>query len=689
MLDDARSPLANAAAHDRQLAFPSYSRRAVTTTLFSASMQLRAAILAGALLLGAFIGSTLLHQPWGDTLAWISLAIGMLYGGKAALDALRARTFDIDVLMVVGAGLAAYIGHAEEGALLLFLFVLSGALEELAHARTQREITALSKLLPSDALVQRGGEWVHADATSLVVGDRVKIRAGERVPADARVVLGETSFDQSAITGESMPRHVVPGDELFAGTINADDVVEAVVLRPTRESSVQKILDMVIHAREGRQEVQRTIDRLSQPYSLGVMALSILVFLVWWLLLGVPAVGTETEPGALYTAITLLIVGSPCALIISTPTATLSGIARAARGGVLFKSGDCLERLARTGAMCLDKTGTLTFGRPMLEQVVPVDHATHGNHADDLLAVAAALEADSTHPIAVAIREGALARNTAPAHVSDIGHTVAKGLEGTWNGHAVRLGSFRFVEPLIPAARREAAKTQLGDLHAIGKIAVIVAAMPHDRPDGARCAIIVMADALRPGTDQLVDDLHAIGVKPVVMLTGDNGRTAARVAADVGLDAFHGDLLPADKLALADTIKKSIADRPTDARGVAVVGDGVNDAPALAAADVSLAIGTIGTAAAMENADVVLLTESISPIPWAIRLARATRSTIRVNIAIALSAIVAMAVLTLVGSRSGMHVPLSLGVLAHEGGTLVVVANSLLLLRYKPPQRRH
>jgi len=675
----------NAAAHGRQLAFPSYSRHAVTTTLFSASMQLRAAILAGALLLGAFIGSTLLRQPWGDVLAWASLAIGMLYGGKAAWQALRARTFDIDVLMVVGAGLAAYIGHAEEGALLLFLFVLSGALEDLAHARTQREITALSKLLPSDALVQRDGAWVHADATSLVVGDRVKIRAGERVPADARVVLGETSFDQSAITGESMPRHVAPGDELFAGTINADDVVEALVLRPAKESSVQKILDMVIHAREGRQEVQRTIDRLSQPYSLGVMAVSIAVFLVWWLLLGVPAVGTETEPGALYTAITLLIVGSPCALIISTPTATLSGIARAARGGVLFKSGDCLERLARTGAMCLDKTGTLTFGRPILEAVIPLGH----DHADDLLAVAAALEADSTHPIAVAIREGALARGIAPAPVTDIGHTVAKGLEGTWSGHAVRLGSFRFVEPLIPAERRDATRSRLAELQAQGKVAVIVAAMPDGRPAQARAAIIVMADALRPGTDRLVEDLHLINVKPVVMLTGDNSATAARVARDIGLDAFHGDLLPADKLSLADAVRKSIATRAADARGVAVVGDGVNDAPALAAADVSLAIGTIGTAAAMENADVVLLTDSITPIPWAIGLARATRSTIRVNIAIALCAIVAMAMFTLVGSRIGMHVPLSLGVLAHEGGTLVVVANSLLLLRFKPPEHRN
>jgi Cd2+/Zn2+-exporting ATPase len=659
--------------------------------LFSAATQLRAAVVAGILLLAAFITSNLLHLAWGSWFAWASLAIGMLYGGKAAWDALSTFTFDIDVLMAVGAALAAYIGHAEEGALLLFLFVLSGALEELAQARTQREITALSKLLPSDALVLRHGEWQHTDATTLVTNDRIKIRPGERVPADASVALGESSFDQSAITGEALPRHVKPGDELFAGTINTDDVIEAVVLRPARESSVQKILDLVIHAREGRQEVQRTIDRLSQPYSIGVMLASIAVFLVWWLAFKIPAVGTESEPGALYTAITLLIVGSPCALIIATPTATLSGIARAARGGVLFKSGDCLERLARTGAMCLDKTGTLTFGRPKLYEVHPVAWSDGPN----LLGVAAALEADSTHPIAVAIREAAKERSIAPAPVTNIGHTVAKGLEGTWETRLVRLGSYAFAEPLIPECYRARVREILETIQSRGHLAVVIAAGPPASTQGSeavpelgQCAVLIMADALRPGTHTLVDQLHELNIKPVVMLTGDSVRTAQRVAEGLKLDAFHGQLLPADKLTLVESIKKEISHKPADLRGVAVIGDGVNDAPALAAADVSLAIGTIGTAAAMENADIVLLSDSIAPIPWSIRLARATRATIRTNLTISLSAIIIMAILTLAGSLIGHHVPLSLGVLAHEGGTVIVVANSLLLLRFRAPELR-
>ena len=235
--------------------------------LFEPSVQLRAAVLAGLLLGSSFVTVTLLRWPTGSWLAWASLAVGMLYGGKAAWDALSQRTFDIDVLMAVGALLAAYIGHPAEGALLLFLFVLSGALEDLAQERTQREISSLSKLLPSDALVFRDGDWRLADATPLAAGDRIKVRPGERVPTDASVALGESSFDQSAITGEAIPRHVKPGDELFAGTINADDVIEATVLRPAKESSVQKILDLVMHAKEGRQDVQRAIEEAEAAVS--------------------------------------------------------------------------------------------------------------------------------------------------------------------------------------------------------------------------------------------------------------------------------------------------------------------------------------------------------------------------------------------------------------------------------------
>jgi Cd2+/Zn2+-exporting ATPase len=601
------------------------------------------------------------------------------------------------------------LGHPEEGALLLFLFVLAGALEELAMARARREVEALHTLMPTEALVFRNNAWTAAAAESLAPGERVKVRPGERVPADARVEVGESLIDQSAITGESMPRHVRLGDELFAGTINTDDVVEATVLRRVSESSLQKILDLVTRAREQREPVQRTIDRVSQPYAVSVLVISVGVFLVWWLLLSRP------WHDSMYTAITLLIVASPCALVIATPTATLAAIARGARGGVLFKGGQSIDQLANVGSVCMDKTGTLTYGRPRLYQVHPVAWSD----GSELLAIAAGLEADSTHPIASAIREAAKQRGVTHAHVEQINHTTAQGLEGAHEGRPVRLGRYSFAEPLIPICFRNRVQEVLGKIQDRGHIAVVVArggpaagdvalADAGDTAAGGEVAVLIMADTVRPGASTLVRDLHALGISPVRMLTGDNKVTAQRVGDSLGLDIVDADLLPADKLRIVGEMKQDAArtnrrasDAPAEspemgasthaprrhthvlAGGVAVVGDGVNDAPALAASDVAIAIGTIGTAAALESADVVLLSDDLATVPWAIRLARRARWTIKANLTLALSVIVLMGIATLVGSLTGHPVRLAVGVLAHEGGTLLVVANSLLLLAFR------
>jgi len=653
--------------------------------LFTPRSELRAAILAGALLLAGVLVRGWLHHATGTGLIWASLLIGLLYGGRPALGALRDRRFDIDVLMVVGATLAAYIGHPEEGALLLFLFVLSGALEDLAMLRTTREVEALHRLMPTEALVLRDGAWAEAAATTLQAGERVKIRPGERVPADARVIEGESSMDQSTITGEAMPRHVKPGDELFAGTINTDDPLEAEVLRPASESSVQRILDLVTRAQAQREPVQRLIDRLSQPYALGVLTVSTLVALVWWLVLKRPLLGDETQRGALYTAITLLIVASPCALVIATPTATLAAIARAARAGVLFKGGQSIDALSRTGAVCFDKTGTLTFGRPRLYEVHPVAW-TNG---PEMLGIAAALEADSTHPIAAAVREAAAERGVPEQTVTEINHTTAKGIEGKHQGVPVRLGSYRFVEPLIPVCFRNRVKEVLSRIQERGHVAVVIARCasldcqtPEAEAESAgQAAVLIMADAVRPGASTLVRELHALNIRPVRMLTGDNRLTAERIATSLGLDTFDAELLPQDKLDIVTAMKTQARSARTG--GVAVIGDGVNDAPALATADVSIAIGSIGTAAALESADIVLLTDNLGGVPWAVRLARRTRRTITINFAIALGVIVLMGIATLAGSLTGREVPLGVGVLAHEGGTLLVVLNSLLILGFR------
>ncbi|MFY7896325.1 MAG: heavy metal translocating P-type ATPase, partial [Phycisphaerales bacterium] len=339
-------------------------------------------------------------------------------------------------------------------------------------------------------------------------------------------------------------------------------------LRPASESGVQKILRLVTQAQEQRENTQQLIDKISQPYSIGVMVISLAVALVWWLVFNVPLLGNESQPGALYTAITLLIVASPCALIIATPTATLAAIARGARGGVLFKGGQSLSRLANVGAICFDKTGTLTFGRPRLYEVHPVAWSD----GEELLALAAGLEQDSTHPIARAIMEAAKQRGVAPIKLDAIDHVIAKGLEGTHNGMKVRLGRYTFVEEFIPVCFRNRVREVLAKIQGRGHIAVVIARHRMDDPQTGEAAVLIMADAVRPGAMQLVPALHALGVKPLRMLTGDNKATAQRVAESLKLDAFDGDLLPADKLRIVGEMADEAHARK---RGLVMIGDGV------------------------------------------------------------------------------------------------------------------
>lgn len=639
-----------------------------TFSIFNPMPALIAAIVAGVLLGVGYLGDRLTSDPLWLVPIWASLAIGMVYGGRAAWDALANRSVDIDVLMVVGAALAAGIGHPEEGSLLLFLFTLSGALEDLAALRTQREIRALHKLMPQVATVKRGGVWEACDPQSLALNDVILIKPGDRVPADAVVLSGSTTIDQSAMTGESAPRPVSLGDELYSGTINTDDPIEARVTKPAAESSLQRVLNLVLRAGEQRAATQRIIDRISGPYAVGVLLASAAVLLVWWF-----ALGREAKDAA-YTAITFLIVCSPCALIIATPTATLAGIARAARVGVMFKGGDAVERLSRVRAVCFDKTGTLTVGRPRLEEVRPVAWS----EPLQLLGIAAGLETSSTHPIATAVLAAAAEKQIQPTEIDDIGHTTGRGLAGKVGGVEVRLGSYPHAEPIIPQCLRAATREHLNQVRSQGKIAVVVARAQDsgEHPDHAgEAAVLILADTVRPGAKELVTRLHALNVRPVAMLTGDNRITASAVADELGLDRFEAELLPEDKLRIVSSLS-----RAAGGPGVAVVGDGVNDAPALAAADVSLAIGSIGSDAALESADIVLMSDDLSVVPWAVGFSRRITQTVLVNLIFALTIIVVMAIVTLVASARNTPIAMGYGVLAHEGGTLLVVMHSLLLL---------
>ncbi len=633
--------------------------------LFSPKGELWAAITMGACLLVGTLthwladtGSTL-HAA-GEATMWAALAIGLFYGGRAALESVAVeKRFDIDVLMFLGAVLAAYLGAPAEGALLLFLFTLSGALEELAMARTRRAVEALHGLMPTAAQKWDGAGWTSVAPESLATGDRVRILPGENIPADARIAKGATSVNQATLTGESMPRDVMEGDEVYAGTINVGDPVEAVVVRAAAQSSLQKILNLVLLAQQQREPVQRLIDRISQPYAIGVTLASLAVWLIWW-----QALGFEFKD-AVYTAITLLIVASPCALIISTPTATLAGISRGARGGVLFKGGQSIERLARVRAIAFDKTGTLTIGRPRVLQVYPLAWSDESR----LLAVAAALEGHSTHPIAEAVVQHAASRSITPSQADEVRYVQGRGVIAMVDGVEARLGSLAHVEDLVPVCLRKRLSEALASVQGRGHIAVVCA-------HGEQAAVIVLSDATRPGADCLVERLHAQRVRPVVMLTGDNKATAAAVAEELRLDEFHAQLLPADKVAHVERLKR-------EHHVVGVIGDGVNDAPALARADVAIGIGSIGSDAALESADIVLLSDDLSAVPWSIHLARRVRRTVKINLSVALGAIAIMVVATIVGSLTGHALPLWMGVIGHEGGTLLVVGHSLLLLTFR------
>jgi Cd2+/Zn2+-exporting ATPase len=630
--------------------------------------QLPIAIAAGiALVIGfvlhAWVGEALEHpalMTTGMVLIWISLGLGAIPGTAEAWESLRKLRPDIDVLMVVGAGLAAGIGHPEDGALLLFLFTLAHGLEHRAMDRARDAVSRLSKLMPTDAIRRDAdGSWVSVPPESLVKGEVVRIRPGETVPCDAVILDGASSIDQSSLTGESFPRDVRKDDAIYAGTINGQGSLEAEVTAPVTQSSLQRVLQLVLEAQERRLPVQRMIDTFSTPYAVSVFVVAILTCLGFWLL------SEMAFADALYRAITLLIVCSPCALVIATPTATLCGLSRAARAGVLIKGGDALERLAGIQNVALDKTGTLTTGQIEVTHLHPIAASPH----EAVLHVASGVEMHSTHPIARAVLRLAEAHAISPVDVKEIQNVPGSGIQGTYENKPVRIGSYDFCEPLIPVCFRPHTRKMVEQTRHDGGMPVV---LTHDD----HTLVLVLEDQPRPGADRLAKQLHDVGVQRVAMLTGDHPVIAQRLAEQLGIDFVRAQLLPEDKVSEIEHLRAD----PASQGGLAVIGDGVNDAPALAVADVGLAMGAIGADAALETADVVLLHDHLEAVPWSIGLARRVKRIMRMNLAFATGVIVVLAVLTLIGL-----VPMSLGVLGHEGSTLLVVANSLQLLAHRPP----
>ncbi len=649
--------------------------RTLAAKLFSDEWQLPIALATGVSLLVGFSLQQLVDDSlgrWaqgfhdvGHALVWLSLLLGAIHGVKAAIESIAELEPNIDVLMVVGAGLAALIGHPGEGALLLFMFTLAGALEHRALAKAKDAVERLSKLMPNEALKRVNGTWIPIAPEELIAGDVILVRPGETIPTDGVITNGVSTVDQSTLTGESLPRPVDPGDQVYAGTLNENGALEIEVARPMRESSLQRILDLVIEAQGQRQPIQRVIDHFSTPYTLSVFAFAILT-LIYFTFFHERFTGHEmTFTDAAYRAITLLIVASPCALVIATPTATLCGLNRAARGGLLVKGGDALERLAGVKHVVVDKTGTLTTG----QIAVTGFETSDGADIEAMLPIVLAIEERSTHPIATAISKFLHTRGVKPAALDDFEMVSGKGIRAKWKGEEAHIGTVEYVAPRVNENMRGRIEGEVQRVREQGGITAVFAY-------GGEAVVFALADTPRPGAEHFVDDLHASGVESIVMLTGDSRLVAEKVAKELGITEFHAELLPEQKVEWIRKLRESSARHGR----LAVIGDGVNDAPALATADIGLAMGGIGADAALETADVVILHDDLRVAPWSIRLARRIRFVMYQNLIFALLVITTLAVFALIG-----WIPMGVGVIGHEGSTLIVVANSLRILAYAGP----
>jgi len=564
---------------------------------------------------------------------------------------LRHGDLEIHFLMLAVAFGAALVGAWGEGALLLFLFSASGAMEHYAGARTQREIGSLLRGAPRTATVLEADREVEQPVESLLPGVRLRVRAGEQVPVDMRVTSGESACDESNLTGESRPMPKQPGDLALAGTLNVWGVIDGEVLRPAHESALQKIVNLIAQAQHFKAPSQRFSDRFGTQYTYLVLGACVAFFVVGWLLFRWPPFfGTNNHTSAFYRAMTLLVVMSPCALVLSVPSAILSAIASGARRGVLFRGGAAIETLADVRTVALDKTGTLTHGIPALVRI----DAFRGDESA-IVTAAFNLARLSNHPLSRAIEKIAARRGVSTLEFTHADSLPGGGISARHKGLLHALGSRKFVQAAIPDASCEALRAPEHD------VAEVWVAGP------AFYGRILLRDQLRSEARGMLDQLRRAGIR-TVMLTGDRTATAEMIAREAGTDEVQAQLSPAEKVTAVQELKKG-------GGKVAMIGDGVNDAPSLAAADVGVAMGARASDAAMEQAEVVLMNDRLENFVTAYELSRRAKRIIGQNIAIALGTVVVMALLAL-----SHGIPLSLGVVAHEGSTVIVVLNSLRLL---------
>ena len=620
-------------------------------------------LLCGALLAVAWLGSTFFGLP-------VALAVGLYAGAYVAggYDAARhglAAAFrlrlDIDVLMVVAALGAAVLGEWAEGALLLFLFSFGHALEHAALDKARNAIQGLGQLTPKTARIRRDGREIEIGVAGLLRGDVAIVRPGERIPVEGVIRSGESAVDQSPITGESIPVDKRPEDTVFAGSVNGEGVLEVEVTKLAKDTTLARVVKLVQEAQVQKSPTQRFTDRFSRIFVPTVLAAVALVVLV------PPLVGAfaGTTPLAALAlpwqesflrGMTILVAASPCALAISTPSAILSGIGQAARHGVLIKGGVHLENLGEVRTIAFDQTGTLTLGRPTVTDVVP----STGVDARRLLQVAASVESRSKHPLAQAIVAKARADDVTLLSVGNVESSTGRGILGLVEGRIVRVGSPKLF-PDLPRATAE----RMRALEQAGRTVIAV------QEETTFLGVIALADTPRPEARGVLDRLRRLGVRDLVLITGDNERVARAVARDIGLTEVKADRLPDQK---ADAIREILRDKGK----VAMVGDGVNDAPALAHATVGIAMGAGGTDVALETADVALMGDDLKRLPYAIALSRESRRIIKQNLVISLGVIALLVPAALFGWAG-----IGVAIVFHEGSTLLVVANALRLLRFR------
>lgn len=620
------------------------------------------------ILSGGLVGAALLSHllKVGGQISTVTLAgAGMLAGGwfllpKAWQAVLRLRP-DINLLVVIAATGASIIGEWVEASAVVFLFGVAEWLEGWADRRAHRATEALLELAPKTAMVKRDGRFVELPVDQVALGETVATKSGMSLPLDGEVISGESAVNQAPITGESVPVDKKPGDTVFAGTINGEGSLEIKVTKTTGDTTLARIIRLVAEAQEQKAPTQRFVDVFARYYTPAVTVVAFLIFLGPPLLLGG---GWSTW---LYRACVLLIIACPCALVISTPVSIVAGLTALARRGVLVKGGAHLEAIGRLKGLAVDKTGTITEGKP---RVLGVDLVNARSRAD-VLRIAATIDAHSAHPLAKAVVAYAAEQKISHGRAENYQNRSGRGAEGVIEGHHYFVGNHRFAHEL--GVCNEEIERRLAVIEEQGQSVVVVGHSPHDECKGEVVGIIAIGDTLRPNAKVAIAALHAAGVKQVIMLSGDNQRTADFIARQVGIDEARGDLLPDNKVEAVKALREKHG-------VVGMVGDGVNDAPAMATANIGIAMGAAGTDAAIETADIALMQDELGKIAETIRLGRRTLGIIHFNIIFALGLKAVFLLLTLMG-----HASLWLAIMADTGATLLVIANALRLLSAPKP----